>query len=83
VNAILTGLKHVKTTAAGIVAILTGLGMLAPEINKVANGDFAAIDFGALKAAFAAVAIGVGLIFAKDADKSNAPSPLPAAEKVS
>lgn len=72
-KALLTGLKHLKTTLAGVAAICAGLGMLAPELTKIVNGE--APDLDQAKLAFAAIAAGAGLIFAKDADKSNAPEP--------
>lgn len=72
-NSFITGLKHIKTTIGGIAAIAGGIGLLAPELFKLANGE--APDMVAVKTAWVAICGGVALIFAKDADKSNAPSP--------
>ncbi len=72
-NALLIGLKHIKTTLGGLAAICAGLGILAPELAKLSRGE--PPDFLALKTGGAAIAAGVALLFAKDADKSNAPIP--------
>lgn len=63
-------LKSWKTTAAGIVAILTG-ALFA--FSQYLSGGFAAISWEAL---IAAITAGVGLMFAKDANVSNAPNPV-------
>jgi hypothetical protein len=72
-NSLITGFKHIKTTIGGIAAIAGGIGLLAPELLKLANGE--APDMVAVKTAWVAICGGVALVFAKDADKSNAPSP--------
>jgi hypothetical protein len=61
-----------KTTLAGISTILVGIGNAVAEFSQ---GGFGAINWTVL---FAAITTGVGLIAAKDAGVSNAPSPVPA-----
>ncbi len=58
-----------KTSLAGIGLILGGLGT---AIGQFASGGWAAVD---LKILLGAVVAGLGLIVAKDAGVSNAPSP--------
>ena len=50
-----------KTTVAGVAAVLLGLGSM---LNAFANGDTSTIPDDVTK-----IAIGLGLIFAKDASK--------------
>lgn len=56
-------MKSWKTTTAGVGGILTGLGMIAKALH---DGDYS--QFGT---AIAAVLTGVGLMFARDSDKSS------------
>ncbi len=74
ISSFVIGFKHVKTTLAGLASIAAGIGMLAPELALLAEGK--PINMLAVKAGCAMIAGGVGLIFAKDADKSNAPPPV-------
>ncbi len=62
-------MKSWKTTASGIVAIATGMLF---AFSQYLGGGFAAISWEAL---IAAVTAGVGLIFAKDSNVSNSPTP--------
>jgi hypothetical protein len=55
-------MKNLKTTLAGIGAIVTALGI---AITQYTTGGIATIDFGAL---IVAVTAGVGLIAAKDSN---------------
>jgi len=58
--------KNWKTTGLGIAAILTAAGS---ALTALTDGNDATVpDWGAL---VAAVIAGVGLIFAKDSDKSG------------
>lgn len=56
-------MKSWKTTTAGVSGILTGLGMIAKAIH---DGDYS--QFGT---AITAIIGGVGLLFARDFDKSS------------
>jgi len=58
--------KNWKTTGLGIAAILTAAGAALTALTD--GNDATAPDWGAL---IAAVIAGVGLIFAKDGDKSG------------
>lgn len=55
-------MKNIKTTLAGIGAIVTALGI---AITQYTAGGIATIDFGAL---IVAITAGVGLIAAKDSN---------------
>lgn len=55
-------MKNLKTTLAGIGAIVTALGI---AITQYTTGGIATIDFGAL---IVAITAGVGLIAAKDSN---------------
>ena len=66
-----------KTSITGIGLILTGVGN---AIAQFSSGGWGGINVTEL---FAAIVAGVGLIAAKDAGVSNAPSPVPAAKVVS
>jgi protein-S-isoprenylcysteine O-methyltransferase Ste14 len=70
-------IKSWKTTAAGILAILTALGV---AFSQYLSGGFAAVQWEVL---ITAVLAGIGLIAAKDAGVSNAPNPGPAVKVVS
>jgi hypothetical protein len=63
-----------KTTVAGIVMIVTGLGN---AVMQYVQGGLPAVQWETL---IAAVVGGFGLIFAKDADVSNSPTPGPAVQ---
>lgn len=56
-------MKSWKTTTSGIGGILTGLGMIAKALH---DGDYS--QFGA---AISTIVIGIGLICARDFDKSS------------
>ncbi len=70
---------NIQTTVAGVIAVLTGLGLVGGALKSTMEGHFSWEAFGV---AFAAIAGGIGLIMAKDGNKSNAPSPTPEAGKV-
>lgn len=55
-----------KTTAAGIAAVLIGVG----DFIKLIFGD-AEVSFADVQVRWEAIAMGVGLILARDSDKSS------------
>ena len=69
-------MKSWKTTAAGIISILTGL---TTAFTQFLSGGFAAISWEIL---IATITAGIGLIMAKDSNVSNAPNPVAAAKVV-
>jgi hypothetical protein len=58
-------MKSIKTTLAGIAAILTALGF---ALSQYTTGGFAAVDFATL---ITGVTAGIGLIAAKDFNVSG------------
>jgi hypothetical protein len=68
--------KSWKTTAAGVLAILTALGV---AFSQYLSGGIAAIQWEVL---ITAILAGIGLIAAKDAGVSNSPNPGPAVKVV-
>jgi len=69
-------IKSWKTTAAGIVAILT---VILTAVTQFISGGFAAISWEVL---ITGIIAGAGLIMAKDAGVSNALNPGPAVNVV-
>lgn len=72
----LTSVVNWKTTVAGVVTLIGSTGeflvTLAAAVNAIIDGDPSTIaDFGAIKASFALVVLGFGLVFSKDGDKST------------
>jgi hypothetical protein len=66
------GITSWKTTAGGLAAILGGIGVIA---NMYATGGW---DLHGLGTAVTGIGAGVGLLWAKDSNVSNSPSPVPA-----
>jgi len=69
-------IKSWKTTAAGVVAILT---VILTAVTQFISGGFPAISWEVL---ITGIIAGVGLIMAKDSGVSNAPNPGPAVNVV-
>lgn len=69
-------LKSWKTTAAGIVSILTGV---LTAFTQYLNGGFAAVSWEIL---IATITAGIGLMFAKDSNVSNSPNPVAPAKVI-
>lgn len=67
-----------KTTFAGIGAIAGGIG----AICKALGDGFQMDDWDVLSAAAGIISVGVGGLFGKDSNVSNAPRPMSEAEKV-
>lgn len=72
----LTSIVNWKTTLAGVATLIGSLGTflttLSVAVNAFIDGDPSTIaDFGSIKASFALVTLGIGLIFGKDGDKST------------
>jgi hypothetical protein len=65
-----------KTTAAGAVPVIGALGSL---INMFATGQW---DGNVLMMNIMSASAGVGLMFAKDHNVSNSPTPVPVAKPV-
>lgn len=73
---VLKGFTSWKTTAMGIGVLIGYLGQFLNDVSVAVTALFDGdpttnLDFAALKASFALVAMGVGLIFARDNDKSS------------
>lgn len=66
---ILPFLVNWKTTLLGISAVAGGVGGLADHLKDVADGKPFTLE--AVQLHFSAIAAGVGLIIARDADKSS------------
>ena len=58
-----------KTTVAGLIGILTGLGMIGKILAEFANGQL--VTYEAVAIAFGSIAGGIGLIFARDNDRTS------------
>lgn len=61
--------KSWKTTAAGIISIITGI---TTAVSQYLSGGLAAVQWEIL---ISTVVAGFGLLMAKDASVSNAPNP--------
>jgi len=62
-----------KTSIAGAGAIFGALGAILVEVST--GGDNGKLDMELVLAMFGIVSAGVGNLFSKDKDKTNAPSP--------
>jgi hypothetical protein len=64
-----------KTSLGGIGGILGAAGFLLQEFT---SKEFAQINWAEVTLACGVISAGVGALFAKDKDKTNAPSPVTA-----